>query len=189
MMHQPFSRGRSAAADTASPLVCSIPGNVDPDAADDSAHNARPEPVEGRAPGSWFDKLTTSGRVTGFHTRHTDRMTLHRATLCLLLSLTLVGYAQERPPRGNDQRPETTMWYRHPAENWNEALPIGNGRLGAMVFGGVGEERLQLNEDTVWAGEKRDRLNPAGPAAVAEVRRLLFAGKAVEAEALADKAI
>jgi alpha-L-fucosidase 2 len=81
------------------------------------------------------------------------------------------------------------LWYRQPAANWNEALPIGNGRLGAMVFGGVADERLQLNEDTVWAGERRDRLNPAGPAAVAEVRRLLFAGKAVEAEALADKAI
>ena len=84
---------------------------------------------------------------------------------------------------------ELRLWYRQPAANWNEALPIGNGRLGAMVFGGVADERLQLNEDTIWAGEKRDRLNPSGPAAVADVRRLLFAGKAVEAEALADKAI
>jgi alpha-L-fucosidase 2 len=58
-----------------------------------------------------------------------------------------------------------------------------------MVFGGVREEHLQLNEDTVWAGEKRDRMNPAGPAAVKEVRRLLAEGKAAEAEALADKAI
>jgi alpha-L-fucosidase 2 len=68
-------------------------------------------------------------------------------------------------------------------------LPIGNGRLGAMVFGGVGDEHLQLNEDTIWAGEKRDRMNPAGPAAVKEVRRLLAEGKVAEAEALADKAI
>src|SRR5204863_1834957 len=81
------------------------------------------------------------------------------------------------------------LWYRQPAANWNEALPIGNGRLGAMVFGGVATEHLQLNEDTVWAGEKRDRMNPAGPAAVKEVRRLLAEGKAAEAEALADKAI
>jgi alpha-L-fucosidase 2 len=85
--------------------------------------------------------------------------------------------------------PDLRLWYRQPAANWNEALPIGNGRLGAMVFGGVESERLQLNEDTIWAGEKRDRLNPAGPAAVPEIRRLLFAGKAVEAEALADKAL
>jgi alpha-L-fucosidase 2 len=81
------------------------------------------------------------------------------------------------------------LWYPQPAGSWNEALPIGNGRLGAMVFGGVDEERLQLNEDTVWAGEKRDRLNPAGPEAVKEVRRLLAEGKAAQAEALADKAI
>ena len=97
--------------------------------------------------------------------------------------------------RRTDDLPDRTaasdlrLWYRQPAANWNEALPIGNGRLGAMVFGGVADERLQLNEDTIWAGEKRDRLNPAGPAAVTEVRRLLADGKAVEAEALADKAI
>src|SRR6266496_1450657 len=49
------------------------------------------------------------------------------------------------------------LWYNQPAANWNEALPIGNGRLAAMVFGGTQSERIQLNEDTVWAGEKRDR--------------------------------
>src|SRR6266508_3781886 len=102
----------------------------------------------------------------------------------LALSLSLRA-AIEQPTPTQDLR----LWYKQPAANWNEALPIGNGRLGAMVFGGVENERLQLNEDTVWAGEKRDRLNPAGPAAVPEIRRLLFAGKAVEAEALADKAL
>jgi alpha-L-fucosidase 2 len=79
------------------------------------------------------------------------------------------------------------LWYRQPAAKWTEALPIGNGRLGAMVFGAVSEEHLQLNEDTVWAGEKRDRNNPKGGAALAEVRRLLFAGQPTEAEALADR--
>lgn len=44
------------------------------------------------------------------------------------------------------------MWYSKPAEIWNEALPIGNGRLGAMIFGGVAEERLKLNEDSMWYG-------------------------------------
>src|SRR5678815_618123 len=53
------------------------------------------------------------------------------------------------------------LWYRQPAKDWNEALPIGNGRLAAMVFGGMTNERIQLNEETVWAGEKRDRNNPA----------------------------
>ena len=81
------------------------------------------------------------------------------------------------------------LWYRQPAANWNEALPIGNGRLAAMVFGGVASERIQLNEDTIWAGEKRDRNNPEGARNLAEVRRLLFAGKPKEAEQLAERTI
>ncbi|HZM10031.1 MAG TPA: glycoside hydrolase N-terminal domain-containing protein, partial [Candidatus Limnocylindrales bacterium] len=52
------------------------------------------------------------------------------------------------------------LWYRQPAGAWTQALPVGNGRLAAMVFGGAGKEHLQLNEDTVWSGEKRDRSNP-----------------------------
>jgi alpha-L-fucosidase 2 len=80
-----------------------------------------------------------------------------------------------------------TLWYLQPATKWNEALPIGNGRLGAMIFGGEAEEHLQLNEDTVWAGEKRDRLNPAGAAAVPKVRELLLKGQLKAAEDLADK--
>ncbi|HKC63674.1 MAG TPA: glycoside hydrolase family 95 protein [Pyrinomonadaceae bacterium] len=82
---------------------------------------------------------------------------------------------------------ELRLWYRKPAAQWTEALPIGNGRLGAMVFGGVESELLQLNEDTIWAGEKRDRNNPEGKRNLPEVRRLLFAGKSKEAEALAEK--
>ena len=81
------------------------------------------------------------------------------------------------------------LWYRQPAANWNEALPIGNGRLAAMVFGGTESEQIQLNEDTIWAGEKRDRNNPEGARSLAEVRRLLFAGKPKEAEVLADRTI
>ena len=53
-----------------------------------------------------------------------------------------------------------TLWYRQPAAQWVEALPIGNGRLSAMVFGGVAEERLQLNEDTLWSGGPYDPANP-----------------------------
>jgi len=79
------------------------------------------------------------------------------------------------------------LWYRQEAMNWNEALPIGNGRLGGMVFGGVISEHIQLNEDTVWAGEKRDRNNPEAAMNLPEIRRLLFAGMPHEAEVLADK--
>ena len=109
--------------------------------------------------------------------------------LCLLAIFALSSVRSAGWQDDSVADPDLRLWYRRPAATWNEALPIGNGRLGAMVFGGVAGERLQLNDDTVWAGEKRDRLNPAGPDAVKEVRRLLADGKAAQAEALADKAI
>jgi len=81
-----------------------------------------------------------------------------------------------------------SLWYRKPADgNWTAALPVGNGRLGAMVFGNTSKEQLQLNEDTVWEGYKRDGANPAALAALPEIRRLLFADKNEEATALAGK--
>ncbi|MDV3457078.1 glycoside hydrolase family 95 protein [Sphingomonas sp. HF-S4] len=78
------------------------------------------------------------------------------------------------------------LWYRQPAVKWTEALPVGNGRAGAMVFGGVARERLQLNEDTLWSGGRYHPVNPAARAALPEVRRLIFAGRYAEAQALAD---
>ncbi|MBN1249952.1 MAG: glycoside hydrolase family 95 protein [Anaerolineae bacterium] len=66
------------------------------------------------------------------------------------------------------------LWYEQPAEVWVEALPLGNGRLGAMVFGGVASERLQLNEDTLWAGGPKDWNNPGARAALLKVREALF---------------
>ena len=77
------------------------------------------------------------------------------------------------------------LWYRQPAAFWNEALPVGNGRLGAMVFGGVADERLQLNEDTLWDGYPKDADNPKALASLPEVRRLLFAGQSKEGGNLA----
>ncbi|MGA2114083.1 MAG: glycoside hydrolase N-terminal domain-containing protein [Bryobacteraceae bacterium] len=67
-----------------------------------------------------------------------------------------------------------TLWYRKPAERWTDALPIGNGRLGAMVFGGVEDERLGLNEDTFWSGAPREWNNPDARQHLAEVRRLVL---------------
>jgi alpha-L-fucosidase 2 len=55
-----------------------------------------------------------------------------------------------------DARPAARLWYARPAEKWTEALPIGNGRMGAMVFGGVFDERIQFNEDTLWKGQPHD---------------------------------
>ncbi len=74
------------------------------------------------------------------------------------------------------------LWYKQPAAQWTEALPIGNGRLAAMVFGKTDDERIQLNEDTLWPGSRKNRDNPAAPAAVPEVRRLLMEGRVAEAE-------
>ncbi|MEP7005049.1 MAG: glycoside hydrolase family 95 protein, partial [Sphingomonas bacterium] len=78
------------------------------------------------------------------------------------------------------------LWYRQPAHEWTEALPIGNGRLGAMVFGGTAHERLQLNEDTLWAGGPYNPVNPEAHATLPEVRRLIFAGRYAEAQTLAN---
>ncbi len=69
------------------------------------------------------------------------------------------------------------LWYDEPAEKWVEALPVGNGRIAAMVFGGVPNERLQLNEGTLWAGGPYDPVNPEAKAALPEVRRLVNEGR------------
>jgi alpha-L-fucosidase 2 len=88
-----------------------------------------------------------------------------------------------------DDRDALKLWYGQPAGRWTEALPVGNGRLAAMVFGDLRRERLQLNEDTVWSGEKRDRSNPDAQKAVPEIRRLLQDGHPAEAQRLADRAM
>ncbi|MCS7253445.1 MAG: glycoside hydrolase family 95 protein [Armatimonadota bacterium] len=79
------------------------------------------------------------------------------------------------------------LWYRQPARNWNEALPLGNGRLGAMVFGGIAKERLQLNEDTMWSGYPYDPTNPDAFRYLDKIRQLVFEGKYREAEQIADR--
>jgi len=78
------------------------------------------------------------------------------------------------------------LWYRQPAREWIEALPVGSGKLGAMVFGGVAAERLQLNEDTLWAGGPYDPANPEALAALPEIRRLIDAGEYAKATQLAE---
>jgi alpha-L-fucosidase 2 len=81
------------------------------------------------------------------------------------------------------------LWYRQPAAKWTEALPIGNGRLAAMVFGGTAQEKLQLNESTLWAGQPYDPVDPQAKAMLSKVRELIFAGRIEEAETLANRTL
>ena len=79
------------------------------------------------------------------------------------------------------------LWYTQPAENWVEALPVGNGRLGAMIYGNPLEEIIQLNENTIYAGQPHDNNKPEAKEALPEVRRLIFEGKYDEAQNLANQ--
>src|SRR4051812_38096972 len=80
--------------------------------------------------------------------------------------------------------PGSTLWYGEPARRWVEALPLGNGRLGAMVFGGVQAEHLQLNEDTLWSGAPKDWNTPDAKEVPPQVRAALLAGNYHEADRL-----
>ena len=79
------------------------------------------------------------------------------------------------------QDSNSSLWYRQPATKWTEALPIGNGRLAAMVFGKTNREQIQLNEETIWAGSKVDDINPGAKSHLAEIQSLLLEGKNKEA--------
>ena len=78
------------------------------------------------------------------------------------------------------------LWYDQPAQTWTQALPIGNGVMGGMVFGTPAVEHIQLNEETIWAGQPNNVVNPNAKEALPEVRQLIFEGKYKEAQALAD---
>ncbi|HEY0624571.1 glycoside hydrolase family 95 protein [Sphingomonas sp.] len=90
---------------------------------------------------------------------------------------------------GGEGESDTTLWYDRPADEWVQALPVGNGRLGAMVFGGIANERIQLNEDTFFAGSPYDGTNPKAGAGLPRVRELIWAGKYKEAQDLADEVL
>ena len=118
-----------------------------------------------------------------------------RTAALLLLFVSMVGVAAAkqklRPTPESTPVRETApdwsrlcLWYRQPAKQWTEALPVGNGRLGAMVFGGAADERLQLNEETLWSGGPYDPTRAGASAALPEVRRLVFEGRFLEAHDL-----
>ena len=101
---------------------------------------------------------------------------MNRNTLIfLLLLISNVSFGQD-----------LKLWYSQPARNWSEALPIGNSRLGAMVYGGTEREELQLNEETFWAGGPYSNNNPNAKYVLPVVRNLIFDGKNREAQSLVD---
>lgn len=88
--------------------------------------------------------------------------------------------------QGDGNENQSTLWYKSPSKDWNAALPLGNGRLGAMVFGGIEEERLQVNDDTFWTGKPvfSKAIKSEGPKHLPEIRRLVFENKWQEAQEL-----
>ncbi len=106
-------------------------------------------------------------------------------TLTVTLAALFLPLVQDLP---QDPAPGSlTLRYGKPASKWTEALPVGNGKLGAMPFGGVHEERVLLNEDSVWAGRPIERDRSPKKGTLEKARELLFAGKYVEGEALVQK--
>lgn len=99
----------------------------------------------------------------------------------LLIGFVLLQYVL--PAQQNDLK----LWYNQPAQTWEEALPVGNGRLGAMVYGDPVNENIQLNEETIWAGSPYRNDNPEAKKYLAEVRQLIFQKKHKEAENLVNK--
>ena len=79
------------------------------------------------------------------------------------------------------------LWYKEPAACWEEALPLGNGRLGAMVWSGVGQEKLSLNEDTLWSGYPRSHDVPGAAEHYVQARKLAMEKKYVEAQELIER--
>ena len=114
-------------------------------------------------------------------------MTVSRRDAMVSMAAGGLGLATSASGAPLDARHPLTLWYRQPARTWTQALPIGNGKLGAMVFGGVHRERLQLNESTLWGGQPYDPVNPEALQNLADVRRLIFEGRIAEAEALANE--
>jgi len=115
----------------------------------------------------------------------------HRRTLkaiVLPLCLIMLGCMPDQTDSGRLDREDwedMKLWYSHPATEWTEALPVGNGRLGAMVFGDPAQERLQFNEDTLWIGEPHEYHHDGAAQYLPAVRKLLFEGKQREAQDLA----
>jgi alpha-L-fucosidase 2 len=104
---------------------------------------------------------------------------------CLTAILVFTG-ALRSVAEASSLTPETLIWFNAPAANFTESTPLGNGRLGAMMFGGVNDERIVLNENSVWSGSRQDADRPDAYRVLPRIQSLLLEGKNVEAEALVN---
>ncbi len=102
-------------------------------------------------------------------------------TACLLFGASIV--------QGQETKLPLKLWYDRPAEIWVEALPLGNGRLGAMVYGNPQHEEFQLNEETIWGGSPHNNTNPKAKEALPQIRQLIFEGRNAEAQKLCGETI
>ena len=122
-------------------------------------------------------------KSTPFADLFTERPTWWQTVLVVLIFLSAL-FAQRAGATGAHR-----LWYDRPARTWTQALPIGNGTLGGMVFGTPAVERIQLNEETIWAGQPNSVCHPAARENLPKVRQLIFEGKYKEAERLANEKV
>ena len=104
-----------------------------------------------------------------------------------ILSLILQNACQPVQEAEKEINPSKVLWYNQPASNWSEALPLGNGRLGAMVYGGTENETIQFNEETLWTGQPHDYAHKGASEVFGQLRELLWNGKQAEAHKLANE--
>ena len=110
------------------------------------------------------------------------------AAVSAILAYAAIQEAAAGISAASDSDRATLMWYESPAVKWTDALPVGNGQMGAMVFGGVESERLQFNEYTLWTGKPHSYARKGAAEALPEIRRLVAEGKKNESAKLADRA-
>ena len=109
-----------------------------------------------------------------------------KLSLLFFFPIFLLSCSQYQEPE-KELDPSLMLWYDKPAESWTEALPVGNGRLGAMVFGGTEDETIQFNEETVWTGQPHDYSHKGASEVLDKMRQLLWAGKQGEAQELGNE--
>ena len=105
--------------------------------------------------------------------------------IVLVVLILLIALCSQTAKAGSPYQ----LWYDRPAMTWTQALPVGNGTMGGMVYGTPAVERIQLNEETIWAGQPNQVCNPAAKENLPKVRQLIFEGKYKEAEKLANEKV